>query len=505
VSTVLSPEGLRQDGEALMQELSREYYLAGAGHKPASDLRSVYARHRGVMGEEALHVAREAFLGTTPGSDDHRAARMLLDWQVELATGRDLAELDDRMLAWESAAIVRHDDGEEIEYARTPIAIANSVDRAGRLRLDAARNALAGRELAPLKRDRLLRERDIVEGLAVADGYLATFELLSGISLAPLAAQCEALLRDTQPMWDDVFREFVRRELHIDPGDATRADALVIARGHRFDAGFPARSLDARISRHVVDMGIDPLADGRIVLDTDDRPGKHSRAFCAPVRVPDEVYLVMRPHGGQSDWAVFLHELGHALHYAYMRPTLSFEYRWLGDNSVTESFAMLFDHRLKDSGWLKRYTDLGSGVPGAYLRAAAFEELHMLRRYAAKLLYEISLYEDAATANASARYVERLTNATSFRYDESQAFIDVDARFYAARYLRAWQLQSVLAEALVNHFNEDWWRNPRAGPWMVAELFEEGQREDGAEIAARVAGQELGFSPVIRAVERLLQ
>ena len=38
-----------------------------------------------------------------------------------------------------------------------------------------------------------------------------------------------------------------------------------------------------------------------------------SRAFCAPVRVPHEVYLVLRPHGGQTDWTTFLHELGHAL------------------------------------------------------------------------------------------------------------------------------------------------------------------------------------------------
>jgi hypothetical protein len=488
-----------------MQDLSREYYLAGAGHKAESDLRSVYTRHAAVTDDESLHMAREAFVGSSAGSEEHRAARMLLDWQVELATGRALAVLDDRTLAWESAAVVRLGDGEEIEYERTSIVIGNSHNRGYRQAIDAARNALAGRELAPLKRDRLLRERDLVEGLGLADGYVATFELLSGIPLAPLAAQCERLLRDTQPMWDDVFREFVRRELRIDPGDATRADALAISRGQRFDGGFPARDLDARISKHVTDMGIDPHADGRIILDTQDRAGKRARAFCAPVQVPAEVYLVMRPHGGQSDWTVYLHELGHALHFAYMRPTLPFEYRWLGDNSITESFAMLFDHRLKDPGWLVRYTDLGSGVPSEYLRAAAFDELHLLRRYAAKLHSEISLSGDASTDGAPARYAERLTGATSFRYDEAQAFIDVDTRFYAARYLRAWQLQSVLAEALVHRFNEDWWRNPRAGPWVVAELFEEGQREGGDELATRVAGRGLEFDPVVRAIERLLQ
>src|SRR5438093_11243017 len=90
----------------------------------------------------------------------------------------------------------------------------------------------------------------------------------------------------------------------------------------------------------------------RSVLDTGEREGKRSLGFCSPVRVPAEVYLVLRPHGGQTDWNTFLHELGHALHFAYMRPDLAFEYRWLGDNSITEGYAMLFDHSMKDRGWL---------------------------------------------------------------------------------------------------------------------------------------------------------
>ena len=123
-------------------------------------------------------------------------------------------------------------------------------------------------------------------------------------------------------------------------------------------------------------MGIDPTRRGRVTLDTGEREGKRSRAFCSPVRVPDEVYLVLRPHGGQTDWNTFLHELGHALHFAYMRPDLAFEYRWLGDNSITEGYAMLFDHRMKDTGWLKRYTELGAQNPGALHAPAGFEELH---------------------------------------------------------------------------------------------------------------------------------
>jgi hypothetical protein len=101
-------------------------------------------------------------------------------------------------------------------------------------------------------------------------------------------------------------------------------------------------------------------------------------------------------------------------------------------------------------------------------------------------------------------YVDRLTSATTFRYDRADAFVDVDPRFYAARYLRAWQLQALLAETLVERFDEDWWRNPQAGPWVVGALLGEGQRELAGELAERATGRALSFAPLVRAIEDLL-
>jgi hypothetical protein len=172
---------------------------------------------------------------------------------------------------------------------------------------------------------------------------------------------------------------------------------------------------------------------------------------------------------------------------------------------VTEGYAMLFDHRLKDRGWLARYTGLGKKELPEYLRAAGFEELHFVRRYCAKFIYETELHGGGVPWNSLPDlFVELLTGATGFRYQRADAFVDVDPRFYAARYLRAWQLQAVLDESLRERFNEDWWRNPSAGPWMVEELFAHGQRELANEQAHRVAGKGLSFAPVIAGIERMV-
>ena len=496
---------LRRDGQAFSEEISREYYLAGAGLKATANLQPIYQRYAAIMSEDSLALTLDAFKGAAPGTEEQRQARILLEWQAESQSSRVLAPLDEREIAWESSAMLALPDGARLQFERAPIEMANSTDRAHRLAIEKARAKLVEAELAPLRRERFQRERDIIEQLGLADGYNATFELLSGLSLSELRAACEQFLRDTQAAWDETHPEFVRRVLDIDPREATRSDALALFRAREFDVFFPASEMEARVHRQVSEMGIDPTAGGRVRLDTGEREGKRSRAFCAPVRVPEEVYLVLRPHGGQTDWSTFLHELGHALHFGYMRADHPFEYRWLGDNSVTEAYAMLFDHHMQNGRWLKRYSELRESHARDFLRAAGFEELHYLRRYCAKLVYETQLYGgDASWGSLPDLYVDLLSTATSFKYSPADAFVDVDPRYYSARYLRAWQLQALMSETLTERFDEDWWRNPRTGPWMVRELFGEAQRELADELATRISGRTLSFAPLIREIERLL-
>ena len=503
--TALSLDRLRLDGQRFMEEVSREYFLAHAGLKATADLQTIYERHAAILGEDALALVREEFRGAAPGSDAHRSARLMLEWLTDSVASRALAALDEREIEWEGSAVVRLDDGRELPYQRAAIDIGNTANRDERMRIERARARVVEAELAPLRRERFQREKELIEGMEIAPTFNATFEALSGVDLTGLVRECDQFLRDTQSMWDDVYAETVRSKLRMDPADATRADALHLLRAQEFDAHFPSPSMELSIRRQASEMGIDPDAGGRIIFDTGEREGKRARAFCAPVRVPDEVYLVLRPHGGQADYRTLLHELGHALHFAYTRADYPFEWRWLGDNSVTEGYAMLLDHLMHDAGWLARYTELGRRHAPTFLRTVGFEELHFLRRYCAKLMYEVTLYGgDVGWDSLPDLYVDRLTSATTFRYDPADAFVDVDPRFYAARYLRAWQLQALLTETLVERFNEDWWRNPHAGPWVIDTLFGEGQRELAGELGERATGRALSFAPLVRAIEDLL-
>jgi hypothetical protein len=496
-------ERLRRRGEEFLERRAREEYRAHAGLASGAALQPIYAAFRDVYDADAVAATREAWLDAPDGSEERRAARHLLEWVSDTRAAQRVAPVDERILAWEAGAVVRAPDGRQVPYPRVTIAIANERERAERLRLDDARARLVGAELAPLREERLRGERDAVEELGLADGYVRTVAATSGIDLAALAGQARPLLRDTQAMWDDVLVTLLRAN-GMPRAEATRADALALFRLPAWDTAFPGGAMQVTIRGQVEAMGIDPDAGGRIRYDVGERPGKRARAFCAPVRVPHEVHLVLRPQGGQGDWRTFLHELGHALHFAHVRPELPFEDRWLGDNSVTEGYAMLLDHLPQDRGWLRRYTDVGAKAED-FLRLSAMAELHFLRRYAGKLLYELELYGGQVPWSALPDlYVETLATATGFRYQHADALVDVDPRLYSARYLRAWQLQAVLGDALRERFDEDWFRNPATGPWMVLALFGEGQREDADGLARRVAGAELAFAPVVRAIEARL-
>ena len=489
-----------------MEAISREGYLALAGHKKTAEYQPIYQKYARILGTDALELMLEAFRSAPEGSDDKRSAQWLLEWEIESQASKPLAALDEREIAWENSAVIRSPDGRVIQYQAAPIEIANTKDRKLRLALDSARADLVEKEHSPLRRERLEREKEYIESLGVADNYNSSFEAVTGISLAALAASCERFLRDTQAMWDDTLPRVLKKKIGIKASQAKRSDALVLFRASEYDDAFPGNHMESVLRRHVTEMGIDPTANGRIIFDVGDREGKRSRAFCSPVRVPEEVYLVLRPHGGQSDYNTFLHELGHALHFAYASADYPFEFRWLGDNSVTESYAMLFDHRMQERGWLLRYAQLGANRVAEFLRTAGFEELHYLRRYCAKFLYERALYSgEVPWEQLPDLYVSLLSNATGFEYSPADAFVDVDPRFYSARYLRAWQLQSVLNEKMTARFDIDWFRNPSAGPWMVSELFSHGQRETAEEISARVGGGTLSFQPLARKVEALLE
>lgn len=223
--------------------------------------------------------------------------------------------------------------------------------------------------------------------------------------------------------------------------------------------------------------------------DLDSRPGKTPRAFCAPVRVPAEVYLVLTPIGGREDYAILFHEGGHTEQFAHIAPELPFEFRCLGDDAATEAFAFLLAHLTDEPAWQARHLGDG-GAPAGFARASRFV---YLRQYTAKLAYELELHGgDRPLAEMPARYTMLLGAGLGVPWSSETYLSDVDPGFYCAGYLRAWALEAHLRTHLRERFGEIWWEVAEAGA-LLRDLWRGGLRLSAEEMLCELTGETLDF------------
>src|SRR5262249_3399 len=142
VKNGITMDRLRSDGRRFMEEISREHYLASSGNKDQAELQPIYAKYRHIMDADSLAMVLERFKETKPGTEDRRWGGLLLEWQAEAQSARELAALDEREMAWESSAVMTLSDGSKMQYEQAAIEIGNATDRARRLDIEKARNKL---------------------------------------------------------------------------------------------------------------------------------------------------------------------------------------------------------------------------------------------------------------------------------------------------------------------------------------------------------------------------
>jgi hypothetical protein len=245
-------------------------------------------------------------------------------------------------------------------------------------------------------------------------------------------------------------------------------------------------------------LGFDLASDRNIKLDLDDRPQKSPRACVIASDPPTVVHLITRAQGGLHDYQAFMHEAGHALHYAGVNPNLPYTFRRLSrDHALTEIYSYICEAITREPGWHQRYFGLSEEEARTNAQATTFLEALLFRRYAAKLRFELgfwSNFEDAGTTSDD--YSEKLTSATGVRYPSDGHLADMDAGFYSADYLRAWIRHAQLRMHLIDEVGEDWWRNERTGEVLRA-LFAEGTKPSSEEIAGRLGYEPFDTAPLI--------
>jgi hypothetical protein len=474
---------LSEDADRFLAELDEESYLHFAGLKETFDIAPIYERH-----ERLTRLDTALALGASVDGDRRR--RELWKFACSGYLGNFVSEQEERIAVLE-ATLNAAVDGEEIPFRMLRPRMMNEENRDVRERIEAARNELNDEHLNALQ----LQKAQIVQRETRrlgADNY-ADLHRSFGFPLDDLAEQCRRLLADTEDLWVEAGDRFFRSRVDIGLGEIKRWDVGRAWRGAEWDAAFPPDRMIPALEGTLADLGIDLRAQKNVELDLEDRLSKDPRAFCSPIEVPGRVVLVLKPQGGPDDWSVLFHEAGHTEHFAHTNASLSPEEKRLGDNAVTEGWAMLLEHLTTDPVWLERRLDFPR--PYEFAAEGAVQLLWLVRRYCAKLLYELEFHSAEDLTALQPRYVELLSDATKVEPAASDYLNDIDEGFYATEYLRAWAFEAQLRAYLRERFGNAWFSRREAGS-LLRELWAEGQKPTADELLYEVSGEKLELAAV---------
>ncbi|MFN2466748.1 MAG: hypothetical protein ABR521_01245 [Gaiellaceae bacterium] len=472
--------------------LDEEYYLHFAGLKESLELEPIYREYADLT---ELDQART--LGAAVDGD--RGVRELWRFACENYLGgltRTYAERTAELEATLTATV----DGAEIAFRMLRPTIANEEDREKRRRLERARNELTEEHLNPIYAEAAGVERAAVRDLG-SETYTDLYTRF-GFRLEELAGQCRALLDSTESLYEQSMDRLFRDRVGVSLVEAERWDTARLFRAAKWDRWFPENRMVPALEATLGDLGIDLRGQKNVELDLERRETKSPRAFCVPIEVPGRVVLVIQPQGGVDDWAGLFHEAGHAEHYGNTSADLPVEDRRLGDVTVTEGWAMLLQHLTTEPAWLNRRLDFPR--PDEFAVEGATELLFIVRRYAAKLLYELEFHATPDLADARPRYVELLADALRIEPSPTDFLADFDSGYYVTGYLRSWAFEAQMRDFLRTEYGNEWFARREAGS-LLRELWSRGSSLDADAMLREVADAPIELEAVAERVRERLR
>jgi hypothetical protein len=485
-------DAYREGADRFIAELDEEAYLHYSGQKDSYELAPIYERHAELTTREAAQRLGLAVDGTAGG------VRELWRFACEGYLGNLTREHAERTAMLEAELEVDF-EGRTIPFRMLRPTIANEPDRDRRARLEARRNELVREHLNPIQLDAAQIEHRAVRELG-GDSYVALYRRF-GFEVDELADQCRAVLDATERLYEDAADKLFRERVGVGLAEAERWDVARLFRAPNWDPAFPKDRMLPALESTLADLGIDLRSQANVHLDLEERPNKTPRAFCAPIEVPDKVMLVIQPIGGPDDWRALFHEAGHTEHYAHTSADLTMEDRRLGDNAVTEGWAMLFQDLVDEPAWLTRRLDVPR--PAEFAAEGATGLLYFVRRYSAKLLYELEFHAVEDPVDLAPRYVELLADALRIEPSATDYLGDIDSGFYCTSYLRSWAFEAQVRAFLREKFGNAWFARREAGS-LLRELWSEGQRMTADELLKELTGATIEMEAVADRIRETL-
>jgi hypothetical protein len=495
---VLSATEFQSRLERYLYERSEEWRAVRVGEKEVSEQAEIVRRYADLFSREQLDALHDAE-GGAQGEERELLYRLRKTCEsglisAQLAERED--ELENRLLA-ERVTF----QGEEMPLRNAQAKLAVLPFYADREEL----GAIQAEASAKFNDDRLDLLRATEELAAEYSGIADAVERNEeekAISLRELSSALKAASDESTPTYGPMRERWFAKLLGEGRDDIPSSyHTAYMRRLSPLEATYTKERATEICLQTLESLGFDLNAQPNIKLDLDDRPQKSPRACVIASDPPKVVHLITRAQGGLHDYQAFLHEAGHALHYAGCDPALPYVFRRISrDHALTEIYSYIVEAISREPEWHERYFDLSTEQAEENAEATTLLEALLFRRYEAKLRFELDFWSRFSGDGGDADLYERyLTEATGIRYRKDNYLSDMDAGFYSADYLRAWIRSAQLRAYLIREVGDDWWRNPKTGG-LLTDLFREGTKPTSEEIAQRLDFDPLDTAPLLHEI-----
>ncbi len=497
----LSIENILPALEQLDRELSAETRLVRIGSKAKLETSDILTKYDWLCQKDVLSYLDTKVQEATDGDTRERTERLYFAI-TELYLYRQVAPEVDKLETALSSKVVSF-EGAEIPYYNLHPRLQNEDSFEAREKIGALVDDVHA-EFTPQKLQVLKSELTQLTDELKFDGYIEYLRLKKQFKYPVLIKRLEESLATTAAVYRRHIRRWTEKKIGKPFGKLNRYHVSYLMKHSDFDHYFPKESLVETVHTTLRHMGVDLQKMTNIKLDIEERPKKNPRAFCSPDRIPEEVWLVIKPNGGIVDYETFLHEAGHALHFGCSNPELSYEYRHLSRSyALSEIYSFLMQNLVQDVGWLRAAMKIDEKTAATIRYYMILTDLYMYRRYIGKFTAEYEFFQQDDLHNGQI-YANRLTNATGFIYKPGGYLFDMDNGLYSADYLRAWLGEAQLREHLQREYGAAWWANAAVGEFLKG-LWNESSRIDAEQLVAQIGAQPLDTGPLERRFAELDQ
>lgn len=488
---------IRTEAKQLYTDLTTEQFVADSAGRPLRT-EEVFTRCQGLLDEKNVKLVQRIQDSYQP-SPEERQVRLLRQYLILCGLKLTTGQSTDYLRGLHSENPIQNGK-RAIEFRQLPELMANERDRTRRAELYEAQLPILVKVSAVYEKIRAQEDSLL---LIYGYGDMSSFlEEIQACDLALLSRQAERFITETDSLTHALFSELAPKLTGVKAEAFRGYDLPVLERGAVFDKNFPATKVIEGLRAALTGMGVFLDSFPGIKIHQAGSATGSVRPSTYPIRIPDDVRLLLPLTEGTAAYSAVYHEIGHALRCASTTEK-DFEFAYLDAQTLSETSAFLIEQLLDQPAFLQGRLGFSQTESRNYLKYRALTKLITIRSYCGDLLYQQSLYSNLEEAKSAYEQIKQPLLGYPWSDADREQYLSRADYLESAAYLRGWFLAAQIQEKLKSTATDDYWTRPATGEFL-RKIWMSGSRYSPEEIAQSLGITSIEFGALLNQIRQMI-